>query len=145
MYLSPPTLHLFILFNFLDVLYNFKNSIKLKNCTIFKVTFYLQLLQNIVSIPCLVQYIHESILYPEVYTSHSPTSNFYFRDVGMHFCSLIDFVPNSLFLGHRFRIVSYLSDDINYDDDFFCLLPALSLFHVKSVLLFIFICFSLCV
>ena len=119
MYLSPPTLHLFILFNFLDVLYNFKNSIKLKNCTIFKVTFYLQLLQNIVSIPCLVQYIHESILYPEVYTSHSPTSNFYFRDVGMHFCSLIDFVPNSLFLAHRFRIVSYLSDDINYDDDVF--------------------------
>ena len=35
----------------------------------------------------------------------------------MHFCSLIDFVPNSLFLGHRFHIVSYLSDNINYDDD----------------------------
>ena len=38
-----------------------------------KVTFHLQLLQNIGSIPCVVQYIPEPILHPIVYTSHCPT------------------------------------------------------------------------
>ena len=38
-----------------------------------KVIFHLQLLQNISYIPCVVQYILEPILYPIVYTFHSPT------------------------------------------------------------------------
>ena len=37
-----------------------------------KVTFHLQLLQNIGSIPRVVQYILEPTLHPTVYTSHSP-------------------------------------------------------------------------
>ena len=38
-----------------------------------KVTFYLQLLQNIGYIPHIVQYILQPILHPIVCTSHSPT------------------------------------------------------------------------
>ena len=41
--------------------------------TILKVTFHLQLLQNIGYIPHFVQYILEPILHPTVCTSHSPT------------------------------------------------------------------------
>ena len=40
-----------------------------------KVTF--QVLQNIIYIPCVAQYILEPILYPKVYTSHTPASSPY--------------------------------------------------------------------
>ena len=39
-----------------------------------KITSHLQLLQNTGSIPHVVQYNLESILYPTVCTSHTPTS-----------------------------------------------------------------------
>ena len=57
-------------------------------CTILKVTFHLQVLQNIIYIPCVVQYILEPILHPKVYTSHTPTSSPYSHHWWPLVCSL---------------------------------------------------------
>ena len=57
-------------------------------CTILKVTFHLQVLQNIIYIPCVVQYILEPILHPNVYTSHTPTSAPYSHHWWPLVCSL---------------------------------------------------------
>ena len=56
---------------FIYIIYLFLFFFNFYFYTILKVTFYLQLLQNIDYIPCVVQYILEPILYPIVCISPS--------------------------------------------------------------------------